>query len=231
MLVGYSPPSTKPSSTFTLSQWARRISIGLRCRRFDDWFDITPATTHVSVTELDPDSDSDFDSDSSSDYDFLLVGSDSDAESEIVYFLPPQADAHGPVRPPTPDPLPPPQPATVTVILNARKVPAPGFHGDAELAFGDRWIRYNSRIRRQMGVMRYTSNRPNRERFYNVALTYPLADVVFRPNRQTKPTPTKCLREPPTARMTIRVVDAAEELARRLASEAGHASVAEPPEI
>ncbi|BEI80857.1 hypothetical protein CcaverHIS002_0200170 [Cutaneotrichosporon cavernicola] len=222
----YWPPLSPGSSTASLSCLCCLSDISyLSCLScldsldsLDDWFVIAPATTHVSVTEVDADSDSD----SSSDNDFVLVDSGSDTESEIVYFLPPQADAHGPVRPPTPDLLPPPQP-TVSVILNARKVPAPGFHADAELAFGDHWSGYDSRIRRQMGVMRYTSCR-RRECFYH----------VFSPNRQTSPTPTKCLREPPTARMTIRVVDAAEELARRLASEAGQpwpASAAEPPEI
>jgi hypothetical protein len=200
----YWPPLSPGTSTTSLNS-------------LDDWFAITRPDTRVTVTEVDSDSDSDSD--------YVLLGSDADTESDIVYFAPPRADAHWPVRPPTPLPpaVPPAAPVARRVIqLNARKVSAQGFHATAELDFGERWVGYDAKIRRQKGVLRYL--RTNRTRFYHVADAYPLADVVFRPSRQTTPAPSDCRRAPVGARMSVRVVDAAQELSRRLSREAEYAA-------
>ncbi|CAK9783093.1 hypothetical protein CC85DRAFT_301040 [Cutaneotrichosporon oleaginosum] len=182
----------------------------------DDWFAITHDDARITVADVASDADSDSE--------YVLVLSEGDTESEIVHLAPPRSVAVSPVHAATPAATPTTAtPSTAPRVhsprlinLNERKACRPGLNAAAERECGDRWVGLDAKLRK--GRLRYL--RINHTRHYHVASSYPLADVVFRPTRQNTPVPAAVHRRAHVhASMTVRIVDAGEELARRLAHE------------
>ncbi|GMK56433.1 hypothetical protein CspeluHIS016_0302730 [Cutaneotrichosporon spelunceum] len=121
----------------------------------------------------------------------------------------------------TPGPGAPPASAPAAITLNVRKITAPSFNTEAALAFDERWIGSDIKIRRS--TMQWFSCGCCRQRPLNQHIVYPLSDVVFRPRRGhvvKAPTERKGDNHLALPCMEVRVVDAAEELHYRLVREA-----------
>lgn len=108
------------------------------------------------------------------------------------------------------------------IHINARKVTAPGFDTDAALGLEDRYLGLDMTVRRRMnrkGNCHCINCKDPQEREVE---QYPTEDVTFRPpSKRRIHTPPNSKHGPPEApSMEVRIVDASEELAYRLAPDA-----------